>query len=344
MVDVITVPDFSSEAASRFELRTLLFLGSWMEHRGGSRSWPLHLACIGEPPASVRRLAARAGAVVTVHEPFDRSYPAPCNKLRAFDLPPTSDRFLLLDTDVLVLRDLEPLASAVGDGIGVGPATGNPISEILWHRVFEAIGVPYPRAAGTCWHAMWDLSAHRRITTAYREQCLSMPPYFNSGVVLAPWRCGLGPVWMDHTRRLMAAVEDLALSSEDQGVVRFLDQVSLATATAALALSGVQVVTPPLAYQARPPLLVSGVLPWNEVALFHYIKTLSHHGETVKGVGELLYGRRLHAARRRLAGWFGLWVVRSPVFRLVDPRRVQTYGGFFDHIHRIFRDHIARTR
>ena len=51
MIDVVTVPDFSGQAARTFEARTLLFLASWMANAGKARSWPLHLACIGQPPA-----------------------------------------------------------------------------------------------------------------------------------------------------------------------------------------------------------------------------------------------------------------------------------------------------
>ena len=63
--DVVTVPDFQGANPALFEARTLLFLGSWLENAGSAREWPLHLACIGEPPESVRRLAERCNAIVS---------------------------------------------------------------------------------------------------------------------------------------------------------------------------------------------------------------------------------------------------------------------------------------
>ena len=58
-IDVVTVPDFQWPASELFEVRTRLFLGSWLENAGAAREWPLHLACIGEPPPSVVVSAAR---------------------------------------------------------------------------------------------------------------------------------------------------------------------------------------------------------------------------------------------------------------------------------------------
>ncbi len=67
--DVVTVPDFAGANAHIFEARALFFLASWMERAGAAKEFPVHLACIGEPPESVRWLAERAGASITVHEP-----------------------------------------------------------------------------------------------------------------------------------------------------------------------------------------------------------------------------------------------------------------------------------
>ena len=49
-LDVAVVPDFGGSAPRLFEIRMLLFLGSWLEHRGRSRDWPLHVATIGALP------------------------------------------------------------------------------------------------------------------------------------------------------------------------------------------------------------------------------------------------------------------------------------------------------
>ena len=65
-LDVVVVPDFAGSGRRIFEACTLLFLGSWLEHRGASRDWPLHMVCIGDPPAGVAALAERCGAQLSI--------------------------------------------------------------------------------------------------------------------------------------------------------------------------------------------------------------------------------------------------------------------------------------
>ncbi|MDI6772681.1 MAG: hypothetical protein QME77_08850 [bacterium] len=314
-MDVVTVADFAGPAAKRFELRALLFLGAWMRHQGTSRSWPLHLACIGNPPVSVRRLAALAGASVTVHEPAPPPHFATGNKLRGLEVAPTTDRFLLLDTDVLILGDLDPLAQMVGGGIGAGPARFNLLSEPIWRRVFDSVGGRYPVASGP-------------------------PPYYNSGVLMAPWSLGLGGVWWEHVRRILQAFSADPLSG-DWKWRRHAEQYGLATAIEGFRQQDISVTAIPPAFHARPYLLLERVVPWRDVALFHYVKVLTPEEETVEGIARLLYGRRLPRARRWLAGRLGLRAIRSPVFRLVAPDRLRAHPAFYEHVHQIFRDHIA---
>ncbi len=334
-IDVITVPDFTGSAAARFELRTLLFLGSWMLHEGASRSWPLHLVCIGSPPATVQRLAERAGASITVRGSLPAPYPGTSHKLLGLEITPTAGRFLLLDTDTVVLGDLEPMARAVGDAVGVGPATANHIDDGDWQRIYTCVGAPYPGPTGTCWQAQWDLSRHRPAPPELMARCLRMPPYHNSGVVMAPWRIGLGAVWRKHLDLILKEFSS-ELASRDPIWIRRTDQFSLATAIETLRLSGARVETLPLAYQVRPPLLLSEILIWPDVALFHYVNVFRDYAESVAEVRGLLYGTRLQAMRRRLAGAAGLRAIRSPVFRRVQPDRLRAYKSFFEYVHRVF--------
>jgi len=83
------------------------------------------------------------------------------------------------------------------------------------------------------------------------------------------------------------------------------------------------------------------VMPWKDVALFHYPHVLTRYGESVDGISRLLYGRWWQPVRRRLAGRFGLRAIGSPLYRLVDPLAVRTYGGFFEEIHRIIQAHVT---
>ncbi len=309
-VDVITVPDFSGASSARFELRTLLFLCAWMRHRGASRSWPLHIACIGNPPESVRRLAALAGASLTSHEPMPPPFSSTGNKLQGLEIVPTAGRFLLLDTDVLVLRDLDPLAQEVGEGIGAGPARFNLLPEPIWRRIFDCVGGRYPVIAGP-------------------------PPYYSSGEILAPWSLGLGSVWREHVRRILEAFAPDPLSGNWKWQ-RHAEQHGLATAIEAFRQRGIPVSMIPPPFRARPYMLLARTIRWRQVSLFHYVKMFGAEVESVEGVSRLLYGRRLAGARRWLAGRLGLRAIRSPVYRLVEPGRLRACGAFFDYVSRLF--------
>lgn len=90
--DVAFAAEFDRwETAPAAEARALFFLASWLE-RGCA--FPLHLACVGEPPSSVRALAAAAGARVW----------AAANRREALAGPFQTGRVLLVGAETLVLR------------------------------------------------------------------------------------------------------------------------------------------------------------------------------------------------------------------------------------------------
>lgn len=332
-VDVVTVPDFTGAAAARFEFRTRLFLRAWMRHERVSRAWPLHLVCIGDPPAGLRGLARQAGASVTVHAQVQRDWPRTTNKLRAFDIAPTASRFLLLDTDVLVLNDLTPLASAIGDGLGLGPTTFNPLSEEAWERIFAAAAVPYPGPVGNCWAAEWDFGG----VLSFGEppgDSRRMPPCYNSGVVFGSWGHGLGAVWRTHLDRILGASGAMPWDTRPR-LRRFACQYGLATAAAALTLAGVPVRLLPLTYQVRPPLLQVGAVAWSGVTLFHYAGALRPLDETTEAIAGMFYGRRLTYLRRMVAARFGLRAARAPILRALPEARLRALEPFYDCVSRL---------
>lgn len=290
-IDVVVVPDFDGPAARAFELYTLLFLAAWIEHSGASRLWPLRLACIGEPPSTVRRLADLAGADVTVHAPLVFNASRTSNKLRGFEVSSSGDRLLLLDVDTLVLRDLSPLVSLAGDGIGVGPATVNHFPEDTWRRIYEVAGVPYPGPTGTCWCQDGQIARFRNLSEAQLSMCRQMPPYFNSGVVLAPRRLGLDALWAQHLRRIgplfAGATPPAHWGGGGEG-----DEHALATAVEAVRQRGASVALIPWEYHSRPILLRSGVQVWEQVALFHYHNAVKPYARSLGDLQHLLLGGR----------------------------------------------------
>lgn len=87
-----------------FEYRTLFFLASWIETAHLQTRCQLHLACIGNPPESVKYLAKQAHANITIHEPYTIEGFAMfnSNKFRGFEVTGDAARILLIDTDIFL--------------------------------------------------------------------------------------------------------------------------------------------------------------------------------------------------------------------------------------------------
>ena len=204
--DVIAVPDFSTPArADVFAARTLFFLASWLENAGRAKAFPLHLACIGEPPASVRHLASQSGATVHVRAPLGLPGSLTANKLRGLEIPGRSERILMLDTDVFILGDFSELAAIVPSGLAAAPAGSKWVPEALWQRIYQHLDLPVPAERTPMLRAEYGLLSAAK--TLHREfgqttDLSRMLPYYNSGVFLAPRDCGLREVWADHLVRL----------------------------------------------------------------------------------------------------------------------------------------------
>lgn len=332
--DVVVVADFEGASAPRFELHCLLFLAAWMAHRGDSRDWPLHLACVGEPPRSVRLLADRVGASITVHPPLVFNALRTSNKLRAFDVRPQTPLLLMLDADVLVLDDLSPLVALAGDGVGVSMATVNHLSEHTWQQIYQAAGVPYPGPTGTCWCADPALASLRGLTEEQVARCRRMPPFFNSGVVVAPWALDLGTRWRSHLERIVAHFDASPDLWTEPGRLPD-DEHALATAVERMRREGARVVAVPWRYHARPLLFRAGAVRRQDVALFHYHNALKPYARSVPEVERFLFGDRMRGARRWAARLLELRAARSPVYRRVPPRDLEALGWFYELVQRL---------
>ena len=226
-VDVVTVPDFQGSNPALFEARTLLFLGSWLENAGSSRDWPLHLACIGEPPESVRRLAERCNAIVSVHPPTADGKAPTRNKLRGFAVKPRTKRLLLLDADVLFLGDPAPILD-LDECLAIAPAGSHRIRQEMWQTIYDALEMPLPEERMLCVRA--EL-ADRLPERAWHGQRHLEPMihYYNSGVFLVPWAHApeLLAHWEGYLDRL---AESFPLADPAHRKIAVEDQVSLALA------------------------------------------------------------------------------------------------------------------
>lgn len=189
--DVVVVPDFSGRASVTFEARTLYFLASWLEFAGESRAFPLHLACIGEPPASVKALAAKAGAHISRHESMGPTLGVFANKLRGFEAPLKTGRIFLLDVDIFILSDLVPLAKAISDdAIAATHSHSAIILGEMWEELYARLGLTPPPKNMMDFHITLEDGEPSREAAIY--------PSFSSGAILAPVGCGLHELWIEH--------------------------------------------------------------------------------------------------------------------------------------------------
>ena len=193
-LDVIIVPDFAGPQKGRFELGTSLFLASWLQHKSQQSNSKLHVVCIGDPPAVVMRLSKLAKARLSVHETMegeDRFR----NKLIGLRIQPSASHFLLLDAaDTVLFRPIRDIAAMLpSNSVGVTPANGVHLSLTQWKIVYDRLGIPMPSERAAVVGAAFD-ERFRASNPWFREFNCTLP-YFNSGVVSAPWSFGLGPIW-----------------------------------------------------------------------------------------------------------------------------------------------------
>ena len=266
MIDVIVVPDFSSWDVPVFTARTLFFLGSWLEHPGKSRNWPLHVACVGDPPPCVRELAAQCGASLTVHPNPNTPKNIFLNKFMGFKIRPKTKSFFLIDVDILINGDLSPLAE-MGPCISALPNSHNLVPMEIWETLYAHFGVPLSEDRILCLRGQY--SEKLRKDFLRHNELEPMPPYFNGGVLLAPWESGLHTLWEQYTRN---AYESFAELGGDWRFVANEDQATLAVAIAKKRQDGVSFVTTPPEFHGNYVFYWSGVLNYADTRLFHAIE------------------------------------------------------------------------
>lgn len=295
--DVVIAPDFRGEAALTFELRTLFFLATWQAYAGQARTYPLHIACIGAAPPSVRWLAARCNASITQHKPLTIIESGTINTLIGFEIEPQTDQMLLLDTDLFVLGDISELNLLRGS-VGVAPAMRNRVPEADWPRIYATLDLPLPSERMPCIFAEVGMQAH--LPERFPGQVAegeAMLPYYQSGSVWLPTACGLGSLWREHMQ-ILAPILNPA-----EGAVEYADdQMGLTTAVEALRTQGVPVERLPRSYNSFGVQLYGNLLTQQEIKLYHAI----NFGRPLPAGGEkqTLPSRLLEQYRRMTLGNF----------------------------------------
>ncbi|WP_152669507.1 hypothetical protein [Synechococcus sp. GFB01] len=285
--DVITVPDFSGSGRAVFEARTLVFLASWMEYAGEARHYPLHLACIGEPPPSVRLLAGQCGARITVHDPLQlRQGHHVGNKLRGLEISNETENYLLLDVDIAILSDISS-ASALAGSLATSPDDAPNVTIRDWRVIYSTLELPLPTPIKPLVHELGLPRFPRRMMGFESEdnQTRLMLPYYNGGVVFAPWAADLRTHWEKSILKIAS------LFDESKGTRRWIhqsDQAGLAIAIAMLRRDGWDWQRLPDKFNARWQHLYAGSPEMSSIAVMHCCWSfLNSIGNAEVGLGTL---------------------------------------------------------
>jgi hypothetical protein len=261
-LDVVVVPDFAGPGRRLFEARTLLFLGSWLEHEGRSRAWPLHLVCVGEPPEGVVALAEQCGARLSRCPELCVRGQRYLNKLRGLEIESSTGRILLLDADTVVLHDLGP-AARLEPGFAALVAATNRIPSALWRELFACAGTRAPEARMLPLIAqLEDALPPSVMREPFRER---IPAHYNTGVLVVPADCRL----REHWERVARLLDERYAQDPAHAHVVSNDQPSLAVATGLLRDDGVPVRELPYPIHGFDLLYAAGVLRYEDTCVYH---------------------------------------------------------------------------
>jgi hypothetical protein len=298
--DVVIVPDFSGRSSVTFEARTLYFLASWLEFSDASGKFPLHIACIGEPPRSVRTLAERCGAAITVHEPAPPELGVYANKLRGFEVSLQTRRIALLDVDILLLSDLSVLADAVPvDTISANPSHAPILLPEMFDDLYARLGVPPPTERMADFHLTLDMSESE---VAELTRNSDLVPTYNTGVIVAPRDSDLARVWTEHLK-VLGEYRDRWNQQLRPYHMAVTDEPAFATALHALRLGGAPFVRLPDKFNCRWRHLYRRTPSMRELVIFHMTSSFAYGKNLEEKLSPAAWGYQKKLIKRYGKRW-----------------------------------------
>jgi hypothetical protein len=298
-VDVVTVSNFTGSIAPRFEARTLLFLAAWLENAGEARQYPLHLACIGEPPKSVRGLGEQAGARITMHTPVQADPVGYSNKLRGLEVQHDTAHILLLDTDIMTLADPSAIGE-LGPCLSILPEIWPRVPFVYWQKIYAEMGLDLPTERIPSLNGeLGRLPMRKPLYPEQNQEITSMVPYFNSGVIYAPWQCDLRALWEKGIRHIVATIEPKGAAGK---LVIGDDQGGLSIAVELLKRQGLPFRRLPDVYNTVSMHIYRRAVKLDDAKFFHafriFDRVTSHHD-----MGWWMFRFRVRLFRRILQEW-----------------------------------------
>jgi hypothetical protein len=226
---------------------------------------------------TLRFLESLGVRIASVENPIGPGYPIG-NKISCVDVDVPADRVVFLDSDIVVLDDLDPGRHFRGEFMAkpadVSHTFGGDASH--WSRIYALCGCPEPS---------------RRVMPTVRGDL--MWPYFNAGVIAVPAGSGFGREWADCSRRIDA--DDSIPSRRPH-----LDQIALPVAVARAGLRFTplpETLNYPAHLKPLPPRLPT-------VCHYHWPRVIAGEPRLLEALATLLHTHApLEALLRREAGW-----------------------------------------
>lgn len=332
-IDVIIVPDFSSARASVFEIRTAYFLYTWIKNAGRAKEFPLHIACIGDPTQRIRDLAKKAGARITIHEPHPLSHLNPfLNKQVGLCVSGETDYHLLLDTDFWVISDFSEILKW-GETIAAAPADHPRISTDYWLRIYESLDMSPPKEKIRPIRGEYNIPlAHKPYYHNQDQDVYEMFPYYQGGMVYAPWSFNLKTRWQEN----IMSIKDLFLDGDPNHpqhlAVVASDQAGLSITIRQLIDEGKKFTRIPPTYHANRVHLYANKLDVSDIKLYH-----------ATGFANSVRNPLLHYTKLLMHSMRNEWLLQHSEDSIKN--YVQEYfGGHTRSIYTLIKNmHIART-
>lgn len=263
--DIIIVPDFSGNARELFKIRTLFFLASWLEYSGLTKTYPLHIACIGQPPKSVRALGERCHASFTEHQSLHEG--GFLNKLCGLDITGKTEHALLLDADILLLSDISNLTTILPPNcISADVANDAHLSNRQWTFIYSLLNLSCPKIRMTTLNRKIQVNMNNNPN--YGESAATFP-YYNSGILFFPWACDLKSCWIEHFFTISQILHENFDFPNKR--IYLMDQPALATAITSLQLQGIPFYPLPKFYHVRWQHIYARLSSIHEAKLFHAV-------------------------------------------------------------------------
>jgi lipopolysaccharide biosynthesis glycosyltransferase len=264
-VDLVLVPDFTTDKSYVFEWQLFFFLSSLVEFGGEGANFPVHVVCIGEPPKWLPNFGAFLDLEIYTRAATEKG--GFHNKLLGFDIEPKCSQGLLLDTDIIVLSKLNALPSILNGGhIAAARANGHHLTEVQWIELYQYLGIEAPPANN---HYLL-VNEKLGISANAQNKEISFK-YFNSGIVLFDWSSEFTTRWSNHLVEYDKFVS--THYSNTGGAERFLvsNQPAFATAIQQLENEGSKFVELEDKYHTRWQQLAANFIDVNSVVLFHTV-------------------------------------------------------------------------